>query len=69
MFVDTRPRGVEVWLDQQLVGESPMLISNVSTGAHQVEFKHAGYRDWATTIQVGSSAQVRVTASLDHVPR
>ena len=69
VFVDTRPRGVEVWLDQQLVGESPMLISNVSMGAHQVEFKHVGYRDWATTIQVGSSAQARVTASLDHVPR
>jgi hypothetical protein len=69
VFVDTRPRGVEVWLDQQLVGESPMLISNVSMGSHQVEFKHAGYRDWATTVQVESSEQARVTASLDHVPR
>ena len=69
IFVDTRPRGVEVWLDRQLVGESPMLIPNVSTGAHEVEFRYAGYRDWATTIQVGSSAQARVTASLDHVPR
>ena len=69
IFVDTRPRGVEVWLDRQLVGESPMLIPNVSTGAHELEFRHAGYRDWATTVQVGSSAQARVTASLDHVPR
>ena len=69
VFVDTRPRGVEVWLDQQLVGESPMLISNVSMGAHEVEFKHVGYRDWATTVQVGSAVQARVTASLDHVPR
>ena len=69
IFVDTRPRGVEVWLDRQLVGESPMLIPNVSTGAHELELRHAGYRDWATTIQVGSSAQARVTASLDHVPR
>lgn len=69
IFVDTRPRGVEVWLDSQMVGESPMLIPNVATGVHEVEFKHAGYRDWATIIQVGSSAQARVTASLDHVPR
>ena len=69
IFVDTRPRGVEVWLDQRLVGESPMLIPNVSTGAHEVEFRHAGYRVWATTVQVGLSAQARVTASLDHVPR
>ena len=67
--VDTRPRGVEVWLDQQLVGETPMLIPDVSTGAHEVEFRHAGYRAWSTTVQVGSSAEARVTASLDLVPR
>jgi hypothetical protein len=69
IFVDTRPRGVEVWLDQQLIGESPMLIPNVSTGAHQVEFRHAGYRNWTTTVQVDVSGQARVTASLDHVSR
>ena len=69
VFVDTRPRGVEVWLDQQLVGETPMLIPDVSAGVHAVEFRHDGYRDWATTVQVGSSAQARVTASLDHAPR
>ena len=69
VFVDTRPRGVEVWLDQELVGETPMLISNVSAGVHEVEFRYDGYRDWATTVQVGPSAQARVTASLDHAPR
>ena len=69
VFVDTRPRGVEVWLDQQLVGETPMLIPNVSVGVHEVEFRYDGYRDWATTVQVGLSSQARVTASLDHAPR
>ena len=69
VFVDTRPTGVEVWFDQQLVGETPMLIPDVSAGVHDVEFRSDGYRDWTTTVQVGSSAQARVTASLDHVPR
>ena len=69
IFVDTRPRGAEVWLDQHLVGESPMLIQSVSAGAHEVEFRYAGYRDWVTTVEVGSSVQARVTASLDHAPR
>jgi serine/threonine protein kinase len=68
LFVDTRPSGVEVWLDQRLVGDTPMLIPNVSAGAHEVEFRHEGYRDWATTVRVGPSMQARVTASLDHVP-
>ena len=69
IFVDTRPRGVEVWLDQQLIGESPMSIPNVSTGAHEVEFRHAGYRNWTTSVQVDASGQARVTASLDHASR
>ena len=69
IFVDTRPRGVEVWLDQQLIGKSPMLIPDISTGAHEVEFRHAGYRNWTTTVQVDASGQARVTASLDHASR
>ena len=69
VFVDTRPSGVEVWLDEQLVGETPMLIPNVSAGVHEVEFRYNGYRNWATTVQVGPSARARVTASLDHAPR
>ena len=69
VFVDTRPRGVEVWLDRRLVGETPMLIPNIPAGVHDVEFRYDGYRDWATTVQVGPSAQARVTASLDHVRR
>ncbi|MDA1095330.1 MAG: PEGA domain-containing protein, partial [Acidobacteria bacterium] len=65
IFVDTRPSGVEVWLDQRFVGETPMLIPEVATGSHRVEFKYDGYRDWATTVDVGSATQARVTASLD----
>ncbi len=66
IFVDTRPRGSEVWLDRQLVGETPMLIPNVSLGVHDVEFRQDGYRAWVTTVEVGPSGQARITASLDH---
>ena len=69
IYVDTRPRGVEVWLDQRLVGKTPMLIPQVPTGAHEVEFTLEGYRAWATTVEVGPSAPARVTASLDHAGR
>ncbi len=64
IFVDTRPPGVEVWLDQRLVGETPMLLPDVAEGSHVVEFKHDGYRDWSTTVQVDSATQARVAASL-----
>ncbi len=68
IFVDTRPPGVQVWLDQQLVGDTPMLIPDVAAGSHDVEFKRDGYRRWATTVQVGSETQSRVTASLAPAP-
>ena len=68
IFVDTRPPGVQVWLDQELVGDTPMLIPDVAAGSHEVEFKHDGYRQWATTVQVGSETQARVTASLAPAP-
>ena len=66
IFVDARPRGSEVWLDGRLVGETPMLIPNVSADTHEVEFRRVGYQDWSTTVQVVPSEQARVTASLDH---
>ncbi len=68
IFVDTRPPGVQVWLDQEFVGDTPMLIPDVAAGSHDVEFKHDGYRRWATTVQVGSETQSRVTASLAPAP-
>ncbi len=68
IFVDTRPPGVQVWLDQEFVGDTPMVIPDVAAGSHDVEFKHDGYREWATTVQVGSETQARVTASLAPAP-
>ena len=67
IFVDTRPQGVQVWLDRRLLGETPMLIPEVAVGPHEVEFKSDGYREWVTVVQVDSTAQARVTASLDPV--
>ncbi len=69
IFADTRPRGVQVWLDKRLVGETPMLIPDVAAGLHEVEFKQDGYRQWVTTVRVDSSTQARVTASLDRARR
>ena len=45
-----------------------MLIPDVAAGSHDVEFKRDGYRKWATTVQVGSETQSRVTASLAPAP-
>ena len=64
IYVDTRPPGAEVWLDQQLVGETPTVIPNVASGLHEVEFRLDGRGDWTTTVQVNPAEQTRVTGSL-----
>ena len=69
ILAETRPPGVAVWLDQRLVGETPVLIPDVPAGAHQIEFRQEGYRTWTTTVQVASATQARVAASLDEATR
>ena len=66
---ETRPPGAAVWLDQRLVGETPVSISDVPAGARRIEFRLDGYRTWTTTVEVAPATQARVAASLDDAAR
>ena len=69
ILAETRPAGAGVWLDQRLVGETPMSIPDVPTGPHQIEFRLDGYRTWTTTVEVAPATRARVAASLDDAAR
>ncbi len=69
ILAETRPPGAEVWLDQRLVGETPMSIPAVPAGAHRIEFRLDGYRIWTTTVEVAPATQARVAASLADAAR
>ena len=69
ILAETRPPGAAVWVDQRLVGETPMLIPDVPAGAHQIEFRLDGYRTWTTTVEVVPATQARVAASLADAAR
>ena len=69
ILAETRPPGAAVWVDQRLVGETPMLIPDVPAGAHQIEFRLDGYRIWTTTVDVVPATQARVAASLADAAR
>ena len=51
------PSGSEVYLDNQYWGSTPVTISDVVAGPHTLEYRHAGYQSWSSTITVvpGSS--------------
>ena len=69
ILAETRPPGAAVWLDQRLVGETPMSIPDVPAGGHRIEFRLDGYRTWTTTVEVAPATQARVAASLEDAAR
>ena len=66
--VSSRPSGASVLLDGQEVGITPIVISDVAAGAHDLRIELDGYRPWLASVDVPAADQVRVGASLDHLP-
>lgn len=63
--VESRPAGAQVFLDELAVGSTPMLIPNVTAGAHRVRIELPGYRSWLTFVSVDAGSRARVGASLE----
>jgi serine/threonine protein kinase len=63
--VDSRPAGAQVWVDGSLVGVTPLLLQDVTVGAHSVRIQLPGYRPWTTSVAVGRGERGRVAASLE----
>jgi hypothetical protein len=61
----SRPSGAEVFLDGRVVGRTPLVISQVQSGSHDVRLQLTGFRRWATAVQVRPGARARVAASLE----
>ena len=65
LVVDSRPAGAKVFMDNTLVGTTPMSLPAVAAGSHAIRLEHDGYRRWSSSVRVVASEQNRVTASLE----
>ena len=65
VFVDSRPTGASVFLDGASVGVTPVLVSDVLLGSHEVRIVGDGYRPWFRTVLVEDGQRSRVAASLE----
>jgi hypothetical protein len=63
--VASRPSGAQVFVDDYLIGTTPLLLSNVPTGAKSLRIELSGYKAWTTSIRIEPSARSRVAASLE----
>jgi hypothetical protein len=65
LYLESRPKSARVFLDQRLVGTTPLLIGELQPGAHDVRIEHPGYRSWSTTVKISAGQRTRVAASLE----
>jgi PEGA domain/Protein kinase domain len=63
--VESRPSGAAVLIDGRVVGTTPLQISDLEPGQHQVRLELPGHRPWATTATIVAGQSVRVAASLE----
>ena len=61
----SRPAGAEVTLDGRAIGRTPLVVSDVPAGRHDVRLELGGFRSWATSVRVESTSRTRVAASLE----
>jgi serine/threonine protein kinase len=61
----SRPSGAQVFLDNRLVGRTPLVLSTVDPGGHSVRIALPGHQRWATTVNVEAGSRARVAASLE----
>jgi hypothetical protein len=63
--VESRPPGARVFVNDRLVGSTPLAIPGLPAGAATVRIELEGYQPWVTRIRVGAGDETRVTASLE----
>ena len=63
--VQSRPSGARVFVNDRLIGSTPLTIPSMPPGAATVRIEMDGYQTWTTTVGVNAGEPTRVNASLD----
>jgi len=63
--VASRPSGAQVFVDDNLIGTTPLLLSDVAAGPKSLRLELSGYNTWRRSILIEPSARSRVSASLE----
>jgi hypothetical protein len=63
--LQSTPAGAEIYIDSALAGHTPTTLK-LKPGFHSVQVVFAGYKDFATTINVAPGVQQQLTATLTH---
>jgi serine/threonine protein kinase len=67
IYVDSRPRGAQVFVDGRAVGTTPLSVPDVAIGSHVVRLELSDHRSWSVVTRVSAGRQERVTGSLERI--
>ena len=65
MSVDSHPAGANVYIDGRLVGKTPVSLSRIGAGSHEVRLELEAHHGWSSLVRVVPGGLNRVTASLE----
>jgi hypothetical protein len=65
LIVDSDPAGARVYVNQQPVGDTPIVLTGLPIGSYVVRVEGEGYERWSTGVTVSAVREARVTARLD----
>jgi serine/threonine-protein kinase len=63
--VVSRPSGAQVFVDDNLIGTTPFVVSDVAPGSRRLRIELSGYKAWTQSVQIEPSARFRVSATLE----
>jgi len=65
LFAITRPVGAQVFLDNKLIGTTPLFITQLSSGSHEVRLELPGFKTYSSSIKVEPNERFRLAVQLD----
>ena len=65
VYVDSQPRAARVFMDGVIIGRTPLLVSQVISGAREIRVEYQGYRDWLSVVEITANERNEITALLE----
>lgn len=64
-LIESRPAGARVVVDGDPAGITPLVLTELRSGRHEVRIEQDGYLPWITEVEVPAFDRIRVAASLE----
>jgi serine/threonine protein kinase len=65
LFVDSQPRGATLYVDDKMMGTTPLAIPAVTAGEHALRLESDGRPAWSSPVRVRANHLNRVVVTLD----